>query len=41
MSDQALQVIGLLVSAEARRGKPPLAPGPWGKFLEYVRNSGP
>ena len=41
MSDQALQVIGLLVSAEARRGKPPVAPGPWGRFLEYIRNSGP
>jgi len=40
-SDQALQVIGLLFSAEVRRGKPPVAPGPWGKFLEYIRNSVP
>lgn len=36
MSDQALQVLGRFVSAEARRGKQPIAPGPWGKFLEYV-----
>jgi len=40
MSEQALQVLGLLVSAEARRGKPPVAPGPWGKFLEFVHTSG-
>jgi len=40
MSEKALQVLGLLVSAEARRGKPPVAPGPWGKFLEFVETSG-
>ena len=39
-SDQALQSLALLVSAEARRGRPPLAPGPWGSFLGYIRATG-
>ena len=32
----ALDAIGRLVSEEARRGKQPLGPGAWGKFLEFV-----
>ena len=35
-STDALQAIGLLVSEESRRGKAPLSPGEWGKFLEWV-----
>ena len=35
-STESLQAIGLLVSEESRRGKAPLSPGEWGKFLEYV-----
>ncbi|MFM8619498.1 MAG: hypothetical protein ACKOE8_12350 [Opitutaceae bacterium] len=39
-SEQALRSIGLLVSAEARRGRQPLAPGPWGMFLENIVATG-
>jgi hypothetical protein len=39
-SDQALRSLALFVSAEARRGRQPLAPGPWGNFLGYIRASG-
>lgn len=35
-TDGALRSLALLVSAEAHRGKSPLAPGPWGKFLEHI-----
>lgn len=36
----ALRSLALLVSAEAHHGKSPLAPGPWGKFLEHIFASG-
>lgn len=39
-SEPALRSLSLLVSAEARRGKPPLAPGPWGRFLEQIVTEG-
>lgn len=32
----ALEALGRLVSETARQGKMPLAPGPYGRFLEYV-----
>ncbi len=35
-SEDALRSLALLVSAEAHRGKAPLAPGSWGKFLEQI-----
>jgi len=35
-STDALETLGRLVSEEARRGRQPLGPGPWGLFLEYV-----
>jgi hypothetical protein len=35
-SAAALEVIGRLVSEEARRGKQPLGPGAWGLFLEFI-----
>lgn len=35
-SSTALDAIGRLVSEEARRGKQPLSPGPWGLFLEFI-----
>ncbi|MFM9082136.1 MAG: hypothetical protein ACKOTE_18800, partial [Opitutaceae bacterium] len=39
-SEQAWRSLGLLVSAEARRGRQPLAPGPWGMFLENIVATG-
>lgn len=35
-STDALDTLGRLVSEEARRGRRPLGPGPWGLFLEGV-----
>jgi hypothetical protein len=35
-SADALDAIGRLVSEEAHRGKNPLSPGDWGRFLEYI-----
>lgn len=32
----ALHALGVLVSEEARRGKMPLSPCEWGRFLEYI-----
>ena len=40
-STAALDALGRFVSAEARRGKLPLAPREWGMFLEYVKSHGP
>jgi hypothetical protein len=36
MSSDALNALGKLVSAQARRGSFPLGPKEWGQFLEYV-----
>jgi hypothetical protein len=36
-SAAALEVLARLVSAESLRGKNPLSPGEWGRFLEYTR----
>jgi len=35
-SCEALAAIGQLISAEFRRRKPPLSPGPWGLYLEFI-----
>ncbi len=35
-SAEAINALGRLVSAEARRGGQPLGPGAWGLFLEFV-----
>jgi hypothetical protein len=35
-SREALHTLALLVSAEAHRGKDPLSPGAWGRFLEHI-----
>ena len=35
-SAEALHALGVFVSEEARRGKMPLSPGEWGRFLEFV-----
>jgi hypothetical protein len=35
-SRAALDQLGKAVSAAARRGRPPVSPGEWGAFLEYV-----
>jgi hypothetical protein len=35
-STEALRALALLVSDEAHRGKSPLSPGAWGRFLEHV-----
>jgi hypothetical protein len=40
-STDALRSLELLVSAEAHRGKLPLSPGGWGKFLEHIRTTPP
>jgi hypothetical protein len=39
-STAALRVLALLVSAEAQRGKFPMSPGNWGRFLERTNNGG-
>jgi hypothetical protein len=35
-SAEALHALGVFVSEETRRGKMPLSPGEWGRFLEFV-----
>ena len=35
-SAEALDVLARLVSEEARRGKQPLSPGGWGRFLAFI-----
>jgi hypothetical protein len=40
-SREALLAVSLLVSAEAHRGKTPLSPGEWGRFLEHIAADSP